>query len=89
MPTWLPVVTIWLLIIVITSYSIHYTKLYEIEKHMSHFNLEEALQLIDEVKPRRAFLTHISHLLGRHDDIQHLLPDHVFMAYDGLTLTIH
>lgn len=60
-----------------------------IEKHMSHFNLEEALQLIDEVKPRRAFLTHISHLLGRHDDIQHLLPDHVFMAYDGLTLTIH
>ena len=58
------------------------------EKHISHFNLEEALQLIDEVKPKKAFLTHVSHLLGKHDDVQHILPENVFMAHDGLVLNI-
>ena len=37
------------------------------EKHVSHFNLEDALQLIDELKPEKAYLTHISHQLGLHD----------------------
>ncbi|MGV8096272.1 MAG: MBL fold metallo-hydrolase [Mangrovibacterium sp.] len=59
-----------------------------IEKHISHFNLEEALQLINEVKPRKAFLTHISHMMGLHDDVQKDLPANVFLAYDGLQLTI-
>jgi phosphoribosyl 1,2-cyclic phosphate phosphodiesterase len=59
-----------------------------IEKHISHFNLEEALQLINEVKPGKAFLTHISHMMGLHDDIQKDLPTNVFLAYDGLQLTI-
>ena len=58
------------------------------EKHISHFNIEEALQLIDEVQPENAYLTHISHLLGKHDDVQKQLPDHVFLAYDSLQLTI-
>jgi len=58
------------------------------EKHISHFNLEEALLLIDEVKPRKAFLTHISHLMGLHDDVQRQLPSGVFLAYDGLRLSI-
>ena len=59
-----------------------------IEKHISHFNLEEALRLIDEVKPGRAYLTHISHLMGFHDDIRQKLPENVFMAYDGLRVDI-
>lgn len=58
-----------------------------IEKHISHFNLEEALQFIDEIKPKKAYLTHVSHLLGTHDDVEKILPDNVFMAYDGLVLT--
>ena len=58
------------------------------EKHISHFNIEEALELIDELKPKNAYLTHISHMLGKHEDVQKQLPDHVFLAYDGLKLTI-
>ncbi len=58
------------------------------EKHISHFNLEEALQLIAEVKPKRAYLTHISHLMGLHDDVEKLLPANVHLAYDGLSLEL-
>jgi len=56
------------------------------EKHVSHFNLEEALELIEELKPKRAFLTHLSHLFGKHDEEQKRLPDNVKIAYDGLRL---
>ncbi len=59
-----------------------------IDPHPSHYNLEEALDLIKKLKPKRAFLTHISHLLGFHDDVQQSLPDGVFLAYDNLTITI-
>lgn len=58
------------------------------EKHISHFNVEEALQLIDEMKPRKAYLTHISHLMGLHDEVEPTLPPHVHLAYDGLKLVI-
>lgn len=56
------------------------------ESHISHFTLEEALQLIKELKPEKAYLTHISHQLGLHEDLEHEIPDNVFMAYDGLQL---
>jgi phosphoribosyl 1,2-cyclic phosphate phosphodiesterase len=56
--------------------------------HMSHFNLEEALAFIALVKPKRAYLTHISHHLGFHDDVQQKLPNNVFLAYDNLQITI-
>mgnify|MGYP001819296937 FL=1 len=56
--------------------------------HISHFNLEEALSFIDLVKPKRAYLTHISHHLGFHDNIQQKLPNNVFLAYDNLQITI-
>ena len=56
------------------------------EKHISHFNLEEALQFIDEIKPEKAYLTHISHLMGKMADIEKELPENVFFAYDGLKL---
>ncbi len=58
------------------------------EPHISHFNLEEALALIHEVKPKKAYLTHISHLMGLHGEVQRQLPENVFLAYDGLRLTI-
>ena len=59
-----------------------------IRPHYSHFNLEEALAFIDIVKPEKAYLTHISHLLGFHDDVQQLLPENVFLAYDNLQLNL-
>tara|TARA_B100000029_G_scaffold494439_1_gene558175 strand:- start:1622 stop:2383 length:762 start_codon:yes stop_codon:yes gene_type:complete len=59
-----------------------------IEEHYSHFNLEQALEFINIVKPKKAYLTHISHMLGFHDDVQKLLPKNIFLAYDGLEITI-
>ena len=58
------------------------------EKHISHFNLEEALEFIKDIQPEIAYITHISHLFGTHKEIEKLLPDNVFAAYDGLTLEI-
>jgi phosphoribosyl 1,2-cyclic phosphate phosphodiesterase len=55
-------------------------------KHISHFNLEEALAFIDLIQPKKAYLTHISHLFGKHNDIQALLPPNVYPAYDGLEI---
>jgi phosphoribosyl 1,2-cyclic phosphate phosphodiesterase len=59
-----------------------------IEPHISHFNLEEALQFIKKVNPEKAYITHISHLLGFHEEVQKKLPDRVFLAYDCLKITI-
>ncbi|WP_159023462.1 MBL fold metallo-hydrolase [Formosa sp. L2A11] len=59
-----------------------------IEPHISHFNLEEALEFINKVQPEKAYLTHISHLLGFHEAVEKDLPEHVFLAYDNLQITI-
>ncbi len=59
-----------------------------IEPHHSHFNLEEALEFIAEIQPERAYLTHISHMLGFHAEVQKELPTNVFIAYDNLKITI-
>jgi len=56
--------------------------------HISHFKLSEAIDLLNELKPKRAYLTHISHFLGTHDEVQKELPDFVQIAYDGLVLDI-
>ena len=58
------------------------------EPHLSHFNLEEALDFIKKVNPERAYLTHISHLLGFHEEVEKELPKNVFLAYDNLKITI-
>lgn len=58
------------------------------EKHVSHFNFKEAIELIDELKPEKAYFTHISHQLGKHDEISKLLPNHIELAYDGLQISI-
>ena len=57
-------------------------------EHPTHFNLEEALKFIEEIKPEKAYLTHISHLMGLHEEIEAKLPDNVFLAYDNLQITI-
>ena len=59
-----------------------------IQEHISHFNLDEALQLIEEVKPEKAYLTHISHLFGTHEEIQTLCPPNVYPAFDGLKIAL-
>jgi len=58
------------------------------EPHVSHFTLDEALAFIKKVNPKKAYLTHISHLLGFHDEVQQQLPENVFLAYDNLQITI-
>lgn len=57
--------------------------------HISHFTLEEALAVIERIKPKKAYLTHISHLMGLHEDVARELPSHVEIAYDGLTLDLN
>ena len=59
-----------------------------ISEHISHFNLKEALSFINEVKPEVAYLTHVSHLMGRSEDVEKQLPDKVLLAYDGLQVDI-
>ena len=56
--------------------------------HPSHLNLDEALDLVDELKPEKAYFTHISHLLGFHDEVEARLPDGVHLAYDTLKINI-
>ena len=56
------------------------------EEHISHFNLDQALAFISEVKPEIAYLTHISHVFGTHEEIEAELPANVRVAYDGLVL---
>lgn len=58
------------------------------EKHLSHFNLEEALAVVDKINAERTYLTHISHAFGKYEDIQKELPKNVFMAYDGLKILL-
>ncbi|AYD46842.1 MBL fold metallo-hydrolase [Arachidicoccus soli] len=58
------------------------------EKHISHFTLDEAIALIDELEIPNAYLTHISHQLGLHDEISEQLPSHIHLAYDGLQLSV-
>lgn len=57
-----------------------------IEPHPTHLNLQEALTIIDELKPKKAYLTHISHKLGFHKEVSKILPKNVFLAYDGLVI---
>ena len=58
------------------------------EKHFSHFSLPEALEVIDKVQPERAYLTHISHEMGLHSEVEKTLPEGVFLAYDNLEVEI-
>lgn len=59
------------------------------ESHNSHFSVAEALEVIRRVAPERAYLTHMSHRIGLHAVAEQHLPEGVYLAYDGLTVTIN
>ena len=54
--------------------------------HISHFKLSKAIELLKELKPKKAYLTHISHYLGKHDEVLKELPDYIEIAHDSLTI---
>ncbi|SKB71510.1 phosphoribosyl 1,2-cyclic phosphate phosphodiesterase [Alkalitalea saponilacus] len=58
------------------------------EPHISHFTLQQALEVIARIKPQGAFITHISHQLGLHDEVNKTLPAGVELAYDGLVFNV-
>ncbi len=58
------------------------------EEHISHFTLQQAIDLIIELKPEKAYFTHISHQLGLHNEVSKELPSFIELAYDGLKLNI-
>ena len=60
----------------------------QIKPHISHFNLDQALELIEFLKPKCSYLTHISHNLGLHNEVQKKLPNNVFLAYDQLQINL-
>lgn len=59
-----------------------------IEPHRTHFNLKEALEFIEMIRPKKTFLTHISQHLGFHEEVSQVLPENVFLAYDGLRISV-
>jgi len=58
------------------------------EKHISHYTLQEAIDLVRELEIPRAYFTHISHQLGFHAEVSKDLPEGMELAYDGLVVTI-
>lgn len=58
------------------------------EKHLSHFSLEEALEVIERLGVKRAFLTHVGHQMGLAREVERTLPANVRLAYDGLTFEV-
>jgi phosphoribosyl 1,2-cyclic phosphate phosphodiesterase len=57
-------------------------------KHVSHFSVGEAVEILTKLRPEAAFLTHLSHFVGLHDEVNSRLPDFIRLAYDGLKLSI-
>lgn len=56
--------------------------------HYSHFNLDEALELISKIKPEQAYITHMAHKLEKHEVLNNLLPENIQPAYDGLSIEL-
>jgi len=57
------------------------------EKHVSHFTLDEAVALMQELTPEKGYFVHMSHQIGKHEDVNKMLPGNIRLAYDGLVLT--
>jgi phosphoribosyl 1,2-cyclic phosphate phosphodiesterase len=58
------------------------------ETHISHFTLHEAIDVIEKLSPQKAFLTHLSHQMGCHQEVMKELPKNIEIAYDGLTIEL-
>ncbi len=57
-------------------------------EHISHFTLDQAIEMMKELNPEKGYFTHISHYLGKHEDVSQELPENIHLAYDGLKITI-
>ena len=60
----------------------------QVEPHLSHFNLDGAIKMVDRIRPARTYFTHISHKLGLHSMIEKDLPPNTFLSYDGLEFSL-
>ena len=60
----------------------------QIQPHISHFNLKQALEMVELIQPERTYFTHISHRLGTVGEVERMLPKHVSLAYDGLQINL-
>ncbi len=58
------------------------------EPHISHFTLQEAIDLANELKVPEVYFTHISHQLGTHESVNTTLPSHMKLAHDGLQVSL-
>jgi phosphoribosyl 1,2-cyclic phosphate phosphodiesterase len=56
-------------------------------KHVSHFSVGEAVEILEDLKPDMAYLTHLSHFVGLHEEVNNRLPHNIKLAYDGLEIT--
>ncbi len=59
------------------------------KEHISHFNLTDAINLLQELNPKKGYITHISHLMGNYKDVEKELPANIHLAYDGLSIEIN
>jgi phosphoribosyl 1,2-cyclic phosphate phosphodiesterase len=59
------------------------------ENHVSHFTLDQAISLSQQSQAKNTYFTHISHQMGLHQQVQERLPNNIFLAYDGLQLSLH
>lgn len=59
-----------------------------VEPHRTHLNLEEAIELAQQIGAKKTYFTHISHLLGFHEDVSKYLPENIYLAYDNLQLNL-
>ena len=58
------------------------------EPHVSHYNLEQAVNVLKFINPEIGYITHLSHLMGFHDEVEKELPPEIRLAYDGLELIL-
>lgn len=58
------------------------------KEHISHQTLEQALLVVDRIRPKKTFFTHLSHEMGLHEEVEKELPPHIMLAYDGLEISI-
>ncbi|MDQ3191835.1 MAG: MBL fold metallo-hydrolase [Bacteroidota bacterium] len=58
------------------------------EKHISHFTLDQAIELMEKIKPKKGYFIHISHQLGLHEEVNKELPDYLELSYDGLKIEL-
>ncbi|MEN8928691.1 MAG: MBL fold metallo-hydrolase [Flavobacteriales bacterium] len=58
------------------------------KEHISHFTLDEAIEMVKRINPEKAYFTHMSHTLGLHADIMNELPENIELAWDGLEINL-